>query len=260
MKRFKDQVVLITGSGSGIGRGITKAFHKEGAITIPTDVDPKGLAETVQLMTKGKDIPVTSFKMDVTNLEEIEHIVTSVIDKYGRIDVLINNAGVSTTCPIVEMPVKDWDFIFNVNIRGMFLVTRTVLPHMIAANKGKIVNTASAAGKDGQAYQAHYAASKFAVLGFTQGLAKEVAQNHINVNAVCPGAIKTPMQDREVVWEGEIRGMDPETLRQMMVMYTPLGRLGYPEDVAKVVLFLASPDADFMTGQGVNVTGGITMH
>jgi meso-butanediol dehydrogenase/(S,S)-butanediol dehydrogenase/diacetyl reductase len=131
---------------------------------------------------------------------------------------------------------------------------------MIAANKGKIVNTASAAAKTGEANQAHYAASKFAVLGFTQGLAKEVAQYHINVNAVCPGAIKTPMQDREVVWEGEIRGIDPEALRQMMVMFTPWGRLGYPEDVAKVVLFLASDEAEFMTGQGVNVTGGITMH
>jgi len=260
MQRFTDKVVLITGAGTGMGRAITLAFAREGAIVVPTDVNTELLTQTAKDAGELSGIPVKWFKVDVTNRLDIEAAVKGVMDMYGRIDVLINNAGVSTHNYVVNLTDEEWDFCMNVNAKGVFMMTRAVLPHMIAAGGGKIVNTASAAAKIGGPLEAHYAASKFAVLGFTQAVAHEVAEHHINVNAVCPGLIKTSMQDREVAWDAKIRGMDPEDIRKMYVQYTPLGRLGQPEDVAKVVLFLASSDADFMTGQGVNVTGGIIMH
>jgi NAD(P)-dependent dehydrogenase (short-subunit alcohol dehydrogenase family) len=132
---------------------------------------------------------------------------------------------------------------------------------MIERKQGKIICTASMASKMGAPFQAHYAASKFGVLGLVQSMAKELAPYGITVNAVCPGMVKTGMQDREVQWEAELRGIaDPEIVRQEYIKSTPLGRLCMPEDVANVVAFLASPDSDFMTGQGINVTGGICMH
>jgi len=259
MQRFTDKLVLITGAGEGMGRAITLAFAREGAIVVPTDINEKLLAETAKQASEQSGRPVDWFKMDITKKDEIAQTVNAIIDKHGHIDVLINNAGVSTMNPVVDMTEEEWDFCMNVNAKGTFLVTKAVLPHMIAANDGKIVNTASVAGKGATAFQAHYGASKAAVIAFTQALSKEVGEYHINVNAVCPGIIKTSMQDREMVWEGKLRGMKPEDLLFMACQYIPWGRNGEPEDVAKVVLFLASPDAEYITGQAINVTGGLIM-
>jgi meso-butanediol dehydrogenase/(S,S)-butanediol dehydrogenase/diacetyl reductase len=260
MQRFDGKTVLITGAAEGMGRAITLAFAREGAIVLPTDINLELLAKTAQDAAQLSGRPVDHFKLDVTKRADIEAVVKAIVEKHGRIDVLINNAGVSTHHRVVDLTDEEWDFCMNVNAKGVFLMTRAVLPHMIAAGGGKIVNTSSAAGKIGSPLEAHYSASKFAVLGFTKSVALDVAEHHINVNAVCPGIIKTSMQDREVAWDSKIRGVDPEDIRKMYVQYTPLGRIGQPEDVAKVVLFLASSDADFMTGQGINVTGGIIMH
>jgi len=259
MQRFVDKVVFITGSATGIGRGITLAFAQEGATVVLTDANADALAQTAKEASEAGGRQLDWFKMDVTKQEEIAKAVQAVIDKYGRIDVLINNAGVSTMNPVVDLTEEEWDFCMDVNAKGPFLVSKHVLPHMISAGGGKIVNTASVAGKGATAFQAHYGASKAAVIAFTQALSKEVGEHHINVNAVCPGFIHTGMQDREVVWEGKLRGMDPEFLRDMAIQFIPLGRNGQPEDVAKVVLFLASPEADYVTGQAINVTGGLIM-
>ncbi len=260
MQEFKDKVVLITGAATGIGRAITLRFVEAGATVVPTDLNEDGLAAlSAEIKGLGGTEPMT-FKMDVTDAGQIKEVVDAVIAAYGKIDVLCNNAGVSSMVKVVDMSEADWDFNMNVNAKGPFLVSRAVLPHMIAAKSGKIVNTASMASKMGAALLAHYSASKFAVIGFTQALAKEVAQYGITVNAVCPGFVLTSMQDREVVWEGELRGMSPEEVRQEYIDLTPLGRLCLPEDVAKVVVFLASSGADFMTGQAINVTGGACMH
>jgi NAD(P)-dependent dehydrogenase (short-subunit alcohol dehydrogenase family) len=160
-----------------------------------------------------------------------------------------------------ELTEEEWDYNMNVNAKGVWLVSKHVAPHMIKKRKGKIVNTASMASKIGAPLLAHYSASKFAVIGFTQAISKELAPYNINVNAVCPGFVKTSMQDREIVWEAKLRGIDePEKVREEYIKQTPLGRLCYPEDVAKVVLFLASEDADFLTGQAINVTGGACTH
>jgi NAD(P)-dependent dehydrogenase (short-subunit alcohol dehydrogenase family) len=259
MQRFTDKVVLITGGAEGMGRAITLAFAREGAIVVPTDIHTKLLAKTAEEASKLSGRAVDWFKMDVTKKDEIANTVKTVIGKHGRIDVLVNNAGVSTIKPVVDMTEEEWDFCMNVNAKGTFLVSKAVLPHMIAAKNGKIINFSSAAGKGAPAFQAHYGASKAAIIAFTQALAKEVGEHHINVNAVCPGMIKTSMQDREMVWEGKLRGMNPEDLRFMAVQFIPWGRNGEPEDVAKVVLFLASPDAEYITGQAININGGLIM-
>jgi meso-butanediol dehydrogenase / (S,S)-butanediol dehydrogenase / diacetyl reductase len=148
----------------------------------------------------------------------------------------------------------------DINAKGVFFVTREVLKAMVPRRSGAVVSIASAAAKGGSPILAHYCASKWAVLGLTQSAARAVAEYGIRVNAVCPGLVRTPMQDREVIWEGRLEGMDPEQVRKGYVEITPLGRLCEPEDVADVMMFLLSDKARFMTGQAVNVTGGLLMH
>lgn len=260
MGRVDGKVTFLTGSGRGIGRAIAERFAKEGAIMVLTDINEEVLSETLDLVKKYSPSSI-SYKLDVTNEKMVQEVVKKVIDAFGRIDILLNNAGVSNMNHFWELTEEDWDFNMNVNAKGVFFVTKAVAPYMMKEKRGKIVTTASMAAKLGAPLLAHYSASKFAVLGFMQAVAKELAPYGINVNSVCPGFVKTSMQDREVVWEAELRGIDdPEKVRKEYIDMTPLGRLCYPEDVAKVVLFLASDDANFLTGQAINVTGGVCVH
>jgi len=258
--RFENKVVFITGSAKGIGRAIAEGFAREGALLALTDLDANELEKTAKDL-KSIAKMVKSYVLDVTKSKMVEEVIKKVIEDFKVIDILINNAGVSSMNYFWELKEEEWDLNMNVNAKGVWLVSKYVVPYMINRKKGKIVNTASMAGKIGTDLLAHYSASKFAVVGFTQAAAKELAPYGINVNSVCPGFVKTSMQDREVIWEAKLRGVDdPEEIRKGYIKQTPLGRLCYPEDVAKVVLFLASEDADFMTGQAINVTGGACMH
>ena len=260
MGKVEGKITFLTGSGRGIGRAIAEKFAKEGAIMVLTDIDKEALMETLEIVKKYSPSSV-AYELDVTNEKMVQDTVKKTIEKFGRIDILLNNAGVSSMNHFWELTEEDWDFNMNVNAKGVFFVTKAVAPYMMKQKKGKIVTTASMAAKLGAPLLAHYSASKFAVLGFMQAVAKELAPYSINVNSVCPGFVKTSMQDREVVWEAKLRGIeDPEKIREEYVKMTPLGRLCYPEDVAKVVLFLASEDADFLTGQAINVTGGACVH
>jgi NAD(P)-dependent dehydrogenase (short-subunit alcohol dehydrogenase family) len=198
--------------------------------------------------------------MDVTSEADVVATVSDLEATVGPIGFLINCAGVSTMAPFLELTEHDWDLNMNVNAKGVFLATRQVMRSMVPRREGSVVSIASAAAKEGTPFLAHYSASKWAVLGLTQSVAREVARFGIRVNAVCPGTVRTPMQDREVVWEGRLRGIEPEKVRQSYVTHTPLGRLCEPEDVADVIEFLCSDKARFMTGQAVNVTGGIISH
>lgn len=250
------QTAFITGAGTGIGRAIAKQFARQGATVIVTDLNIETAKETVSLLENptGKQ-EHEAMSLDVTDKQSVQQVAGKVKEKYGTIDILMNNAGVSSMQTIENLTEEEWDFNFNVNIKGMFLVTQAMFP-LMKEKGGRIVNTASMAAKKAAPLLAHYTASKFAVVGFTQAAAIEFAPYKITVNCVCPGYVKTSMQDREVVWEGKLRGMTPEEVSQEYIDHTPLGRMCYPEDVADVVGFLVSPQAGFMTGEAMNIAGG----
>src|SRR5688500_6058230 len=246
---------FVTGGASGIGAAIARALDDAGAHIVVADID-KTRAQTLAA-TLNTD---TAVEIDVRDRVSVERAVQEAIAALGGIDLLVANAGVSTMRRAVDLTDNDWDYNFDVNARGVFLTNQIICRHFLAEGRnGVIVNTASLAAKVGAPLLAHYSASKFAVLGWTQALAREMAPHGIRVNAVCPGFVRTSMQEREIVWEAELRGMTPEAVFAEYVSLTPLGRIEEPEDVADVVLFLASDASRFMTGQGVNVTGGVRM-
>jgi len=258
--RLKDKIVIVTGAGSGIGRGIALALAKEGANIVIMDVkeeDAKNTAKEVE--TLGRQ--ALAVRGDVRSSKDIDAMVQKALDRFGSINILVNNAGVSTMNWMVDLrEEEDWDFNMDVNAKGNFLVTRAVAKQMIEQGQGgKIVNIASLAGKIGATLLSHYTASKFAVIGFTKAIALEMAPHKITVNAVCPGLVQTSMQKREIAWESKLRGITEEEVKQGYVKSVPLGRLETPEDVAKVVLFLCSEEADYITGEAISVTGGMML-
>lgn len=246
---------LVTGAGSGIGRAIAEAFAAAGARVAVTDIRAAD-AEAVA----GRLDRAIAFRLDVTDAAETRQVVDRAAEGLGGLEIVCANAGVSTMRPVVDLSEEEWDHNMAVNAKGVFLTDQAAVRHFLANGaRGAIVNTASLAGKQGVALLAHYAASKFAVVGFTQSLAREVAPHGIRVNCVCPGFVRTSMQDREVVWESKLRGMTPAAVREEYITLTPLGRLEEPEDVADAVVFLASDAARFITGEALNVTGGVRM-
>ncbi|MDX6805994.1 SDR family NAD(P)-dependent oxidoreductase [Terrihabitans rhizophilus] len=249
------KTAIVTGGATGIGAAIARALNKAGVRVAVADID-RAKADALALeLTDGVGITV-----DVTKRQSVESAFAEAEAALGGLDIVIANAGVSSMRPALDLTDADWDFNFDVNARGVFLTNQIACRGFLAAGrKGVIVNTASLAAKVGAPLLAHYSASKFAVLGWTQGLAREMAPHGIRVNAVCPGFVRTSMQDREILWEAELRNMTPEAVFAEYVSLTPLGRIEEPEDVADVVLFLASDASRFMTGQGVNVTGGVRM-
>lgn len=245
------KVTIVSGAAAGIGRAIVAEFLRRGAQVYATDVDGEGLERLAE------EFPaVRTARLDVRRKEQWTAVVERVLLESGRIDILCANAGVSTMRPVVELTEEEWDLNFEVNAKGVFLGNQAVLPAMMRQREGAIINTASMAGKKGVPLLAHYAASKWAVIGFTRSLAAEVGPYGIRVNCVCPGYVRTAMQERELLWEAQLRGMTPEAVAAEYVAKTPLGRLESPEDVARVVAFLASPDSAFVTGAAVDVTGG----
>jgi len=254
-----DKIAIVTGASKGIGRAIGLRLAKEGANVVIADVD-KNEGEKVAQMIREMGRDCLAVKCDVSNVQEVEGMVEKTMQKLGRIDILVNNAGVSSMAAMVELEEKDWDFNMDINAKGQFLCSRAVAKHMIKQKSGKIINNASLAAKRGARFLAHYSASKFAVLGLTYTMAIELAPYNITVNAVCPGIVETDMIRREWKWEGDIRGMTPDEVRNEVLGEILLGRLCQPEDVAGAVAFLASKDADYLTGQSINVNGGMESH
>ena len=253
---FTGSSVLITGAASGIGKAASLAFHAAGCRVVLVDMNSKALTHFCdELGERAKPIVC-----DVRLRTDVESAFESAINELGQIDCVFANAGVSTMNHAVDLTDEEWDFNFDVNARGIFLTNQIAVRSFLrVGNKGCIVNTASLAGKVGAPFLAHYSASKFAVIGWTQALAREVACHGIRVNAVCPGFVATSMQSREIEWEAKLTGKAPEAVRQSYIDQTPLGRLETPEDVVGAVMFLASKAAGFMTGQAINVTGGVYM-
>lgn len=245
---------VVTGAATGIGRAIAGALARHGVRVAVADIDLARAQATAAEI--GEEAVAVS--MDVRRRDSVMAGFAAVEEAWGGYDILAANAGVSTMRKAVDLTDEDWDFNFDVNARGVFLTNQVAARHFLSRRTpGVIVNTASLAAKVGAPLLAHYSASKFAVLGWTQALARELAGAGIRVNAVCPGFVRTSMQSREVAWEAELRGVTPERVIADYVAQTPLGRLEEPEDVAEVVVFLCSDAARFMTGQGINVTGGV---
>lgn len=256
MSEFAGKSVIVTGGASGIGAAIARTFHEAGASVGILDLDASRAAALAQQLGGN----AFSAAIDVRSRDSVQAAFDAVLAKTGGVDIVCANAGVSSMQRSVDLTDADWDFNMDVNAKGIFLTNQIACRYFLAEGKaGIIVNTASLAGKVGAPLLAHYSASKFAVLGWTQALARELAPQNIRINAVCPGFVRTGMQEREIVWEGELRGMTPEAVRADYVSQTPMGRIEEPEDVAVVVRFLASDGARFMTGQGINVTGGVRM-
>jgi meso-butanediol dehydrogenase/(S,S)-butanediol dehydrogenase/diacetyl reductase len=250
------KTALITGGATGIGRAIAAALVAHGVRVVIADINLEAASETARQLAPD----ALAVHMNVTQRASVTAGFAELVARAGGCDLLVANAGVSSMKPALDLTDEDWDFNFDVNARGVFLVNQAACRHFVAAGvQGVICNTASLAGKVGAPLLAHYSASKFAVLGWTQALAREMAKHGIRVNAVCPGFVRTAMQSREVIWEADLRDMTPQEVLNEYVAQTPLGRLEEPEDIAGLVVFLLSDAARFMTGQGVNVTGGVYM-
>jgi meso-butanediol dehydrogenase / (S,S)-butanediol dehydrogenase / diacetyl reductase len=257
---LSDKVIAITGGGRGIGRSCALAYGREGASVAVTDLDDEAAQEVAEEL-KADGCRAGAWRLDVTDAPAIERTILDIDDELGPLDIWHNNAGVSSMKRLLDLSEAEWDHNMDVNAKGTFLCSRAFAGYLVARGRaGTIVNTASMAGKKGAApFLAHYVASKFAVVGLTQAMALELAPLGIRVNSICPGYVATAMQDREVEWEAELRGISVDQVRRLYVSDTPLGRLETPEDVASVAVFLASDDAAFLTGESINVNGGAFM-
>jgi len=250
--RFEGKGVLVTGGAAGMGRAIAEAFLSEGGRVVVADINGDRVAETA------KEIGASALTCDVTNGDQVREMIANAESSLDGIDVLVNNAGVITMKQTVDLPEKDWDFVMDVNAKGVFLTVQAALPGMLERGKGNIVNIASQAGKRGYKLFAHYCASKAAVIVFTKGVALEVAPT-VRINCVCPGIVNTEMMEREYAWEEEMTGESKESIQKRWMSGIPMGRFQEPEHIARVAMFLASDDASEMTGQAINVTGGMVM-
>jgi meso-butanediol dehydrogenase/(S,S)-butanediol dehydrogenase/diacetyl reductase len=252
---LQNKNAIVTGGATGIGLAICKALASEGVRVAIADLDETAARKAASAIEGALFFPI-----DVSRRTSVEQCFAAVEAAFGSYDILCANAGVSSMALVAELTDEDWDHNLNVNARGVFLTNQAAIRHFqVASKRGTIVNTASLAGTWGAPWLAHYSASKFAVVGFTQALAREVAREGIRVNCVCPGFVRTSMQKREVEWESRLRGIAPEAVIEDYVAQTPLGRLEEPEDVASAVVFLASDLARFITGEALNVTGGVRM-
>ncbi|WP_243224713.1 SDR family NAD(P)-dependent oxidoreductase [Microbacterium sp. CIAB417] len=251
---LRDRVVLVTGGASGIGAGIVEAFLGEGSTVVSADLSfPDGLRAAGERSW--------TIRLDVSDEDAVDAAVSQIAETIGLVDTVVTAAGTSTLGFATETTSAQWDLNLDVNAKGSFLVAKHVAKRLVEAGRtGRIVFISSQAGKNGYRGMTAYVASKHAVLGVTKTMATELAPRGITVNAICPGIIETPMKHRERIEGGAIRGMTAEEVAAEDRSQVPLGRTGTPQDVAGVALFLASDLAGYMTGQGINVTGGMTMH
>ena len=244
---FKDRVSLITGGARGIGREIALAFAKEGSDIVICDVNQDALNATKkEIEALGRKAEI--FVVDVTNLSQVEEMVNKTLDKFQKIDILINNAGITRDALIVRMSEQDFDAVIAVNLKGTFNCTKALAKVMMKQRYGKIVSIASIIGIMGNAGQANYAASKAGIIGITKSVAKELASRNVNVNAIAPGFIETDMTAKL-----------PENVKSQMLAYIPLNRFGKASDVAELAMFLASDASSYLTGQVIKIDGGMVM-
>ena len=245
--KLTGKVALVTGAAQGIGKAVALLLARHGADIVVSDINLEKAEETAKEI-ESIGPKAMAIKVNVASLNDVERMVEAVLKKFGRIDILINNAGITRDKLILRMTEEDWDIVLNVNLKGTFNCTKAVVRHMAKQRSGKIVSIASVVGEMGNAGQVNYAASKAGVIGLTKTIAREFAKRGINVNAIAPGYIETPMTE---VLSDKVK----EELKRLI----PMERLGKPEDVAEAVLFLVSEESNYITGQVLNVNGGIYM-
>jgi len=241
---FKGKVALVTGSARGIGRSIAENFASHGAKVVISDLD-QAAVEAVASEIGGNAIGI---KANVTNIEDVAALFDKTNQKFGQIDIVVNNAGITRDGLLIRMDEKDWDMVLDINLKGAFLVTQTAGRMMLKQRSGRIINISSIVGIGGNAGQANYAASKAGLIGLTKSAAKELAPRGVTVNAVAPGFIETEMTHKL-----------PEAVREDFLKKVLINRPGTPNDIAAAVMFLASDAASYMTGQVLTVDGGLTV-
>lgn len=247
MGRLESKIAVVTGSGRGIGRAIAGELAAEGATVVVSDVD-EGSAVSTAHAIEGKAV---GLRADVSAKESVETMVGEIRSRFGRIDVLVNNAGWDKAGPFIDSDEADWERVVAINLFGTLNTTKAVLPLMVEQGSGSVVNLGSDAARVGSSGEAVYSAAKGGVVAFTKTIAREMARNRINVNCVCPGPTDTDLF-------ASIGGDDPK-LREALTKAIPFRRLGDPQDLANTVAFFASDEADYITGQTISVSGGLTM-
>lgn len=250
---MQNKRAIVTGGSRGIGKAIAKELSAVCGGLLISDIvfannSPEECAAEFQKEFNHPDLKVFAFKADASSFADAQATIDFAVEKMGGVDILVNNAGITRDQLLLRMTEDDFDKVINVNLKSVFNYSKAVLKHMISQRSGKIVNVASVVGVIGNAGQANYAASKAGVIGFTKSMAKEVASRNINVNAIAPGFIETDMTHKLT-----------DAQKEALMKNVPMGRMGTPEDVAKVVAFLCSPAADYITGQVINIDGGMVM-
>ncbi len=246
--RFTDKVAIVTGSSRGMGKATALALAREGAEVVVVDIGPAGGEDVVrEIETLGGEAIFVS--ADVSKRADVERMVQATLDRFGKIDILVNNAGIHDGASFTEESEEMWQRLFRVNVMGTVLPSQVVVPEMVKRKKGKIVNISSKAAVVGEPYHAAYSASKGAILALTRCMAIELAPYGITVNAICPGPTYTDM----------LLGATDAAQREELTAIAPLGRLGQPEDIAGAVLYLASEESDWCTGQALSVDGGMSI-
>ncbi|MCX5794721.1 MAG: 3-oxoacyl-[acyl-carrier-protein] reductase [Elusimicrobia bacterium] len=246
-RRLAGKTAIITGAAQGIGYSMAELFGREGASIVVVDVDEAKAAEAAGKLSAA-GVPCLSAKADVSKYEDCEAVVKTAIEKFGKVDILINNAGVTRDNLLMRMADADWDLVLAINLKGTFNFTKAVARPMLKARAGRIINIASIVGQMGNAGQANYCASKGGVIALTKSCAREFASRGVLVNAIAPGFIRTRMTDAI-----------PEEAKKKLLEAILLGRMGEPDDIARAALFLAGEDSSYITGQVLGVNGGMYM-
>ncbi|HEY9496473.1 MAG TPA: 3-oxoacyl-ACP reductase family protein [Intrasporangium sp.] len=247
MNRLEGKIAIVTGGARGLGRGIAERLAAEGAVVVVTDVNAEGAQQTATELGAS----AVGVGCDVSDYDSVEAMVADVKDRYGRIDVLVNNAGWDKAAPFLDLERDLWPRIIGINLVGVLNTSKAVLPIMAEQGSGSVVNISSDAGRVGSSGEAVYSAAKGGVIAFTKSMAREMARKQVRVNVVCPGPSDTQLF-------AEFAG-DNDKLREALTKAIPLRRLGQPEDVAGAVAYFASDDSTYVTGQTVSVSGGLTM-
>jgi NAD(P)-dependent dehydrogenase (short-subunit alcohol dehydrogenase family) len=257
---LKGKVVIVTGGAGGLCSAVADAFAKQGANVVIADVDSNVAQKLADKMKSAYKVDSLAVRTDVSSKNDVDNVVAKTLDKFGKIDILVNGAGVDLKIRFLDIEEEEWDRVHGINAKGTYLMMHAVLPYMVKAGHGKVVNFSSIVGKEGYADFSHYSASKFAVTGLTQAVAKEMAEHSINVNAVCPGVIRTHLWEHILdTWHAESGESKDILFQRFLDAHIPMKRAQTPEDIANLVLFLSSELADNITGECININGGMRM-